>query len=239
MRVPSWVSSLVVRSPGTGEEARQRRFWWALVIVACGPALAGYAALAVVLALVGGVAAGAKLAIGGVVRAAGAAWLAAHQVPLVLDGAPLGALPLLPTLLLGGLIARTAARAARWAGQDTPSDAARLVGAVAAVHAVAGTGIAATISSATDPAVTAAPGQAALGCGLLAATAAACGLAGPCGWLRAAVARAPDWAGHTLAGGVLGLAVLLTGGLAVVLVALLASTGEVREAFGTWGPGWG
>lgn len=232
------MSSGTVRARPTGNGAR-RSFRRALVTVAAGPVLAGYTAVAVVLALVAWAAAGAELAIGGTVRAAGAAWLAMHQVPLVLEGAPLGVLPLLPTVLLGGLIAWTAARAARRGGLDAPSDAVRLIGAVAAVHAVGGTGIAATISSAADPAVTAAPWRAALGCGLLAATAAACGLAGPCGWLRAVMSRAPGWTGHALVGGALGLAVLLTGGFAAVLVALLASAGAAGEAFGTWGPGWG
>jgi hypothetical protein len=40
-------------------------------------------------------------------------WLAAHHVPLTIDGASLGVLPLLPTLLVGALVARGAAELAR------------------------------------------------------------------------------------------------------------------------------
>lgn len=192
-----------------------------------------------VLALVAWVAPGAELTPDGTARAAGAAWLAVHQVPLVLHGAPLGVLPLLPTLVLGALITRATARAARRAGLDAPRDGVPLVGVVAAAHALVGVAIAVTISGAASPAVTASAVQAALGCGLVAAAAAACGVAGPCDWARAALQGAPRWASHAVGGAALGVAVLLAGGLGAVLVGLVASPSATRDAFGGWGTGWG
>lgn len=218
---------------------RRRRLWHALVTVACGPALAGYVAAVAVLALVVWVAAGAELTADGTAGAAGAAWLAVHQVPLVLHGAPLGVLPLLPTLALGALIARVAARATRLAGLDTPRDAAPLVAAVATAHALVGVAIAGTISGTATPVVTASAGQAALGCGLVAAVAAACGVAGPCGWVRAALQGAPRWASRAVAGTAVGVAALLAGGLGAVLAGLVASPSATRAAFGGWGTDWG
>ncbi|MQA13293.1 MAG: hypothetical protein GEV09_03725 [Pseudonocardiaceae bacterium] len=207
-----------------------------LLLVACGPAVAGYALAVAVLGLLVASSAGAEIAVAGTARAAGAAWLAAHRVPLLVDGAPLGALPLLPTVLLGLLVATTAGRLARRHGLDQPLDAARIAGTVAGVHALVGVGIAlAVIASA----VGAAPVRAALGCGAVAGLAAVCGLAQPCGLLPALLHRAPGWAWHALAGTAVALVVLLTGGLAIVLAALAASATTVHDLYGAWGTGAG
>lgn len=205
-----------------------------LLALACGPALAGYALVAAVLGLVISTAPGADIAVTGTARAAAAGWLAAHRVPLVVHGAPLGALPLLPTLLLGSLVAVSCGRVARRRGLDRPADAARIAGVVAALHAVFGTWVAVVGLSSG---VSAAPVQAALGCGVVAGLAAVCGLVQPCRLVSAL--PGPAWTPHALAGAAAGSAVLLAGGLMAVLAGLLVSATAVGELFGAWGPGAG
>ncbi len=203
-----------------------------LLTVGCAPALVGYALAVLVLGLIVGSAPGAEITAVGTLRAAGVGWLAAHRVPLMLEGAPLGALPLLPTLLLGALVAVSCSRTARRRGLDQPGDAARIVGITAVVHALLGIAVAVSVST---PAAGAAPVQAAFGCGFVAGVAAAIGLVRPCRLLPALLQGAPGWAHHAVAAAALGSAVLFTGGLATVLVGLLVSTTAVHELFGTAG----
>jgi Family of unknown function (DUF6350) len=194
-----------------------------MVGAACLPAVASYLAVAAVLALLAA-AGGADSSVAGVARAGAAGWLVTHHVPLTIDGAPLGVLPLLPTLLLGALVARGAAGVAIRSGIHQPADAGRVAGAIAATHGILGVLLALV---ATPASVTADPAQAAVGCALLAGAAAGLGLARPCGLLPAALRRAPDWVCPGLKAGLCGLAVLLTAGLATVLIALVVSAPEV------------
>jgi hypothetical protein len=157
-------------------------------------------------------------------------WLAAHHVPLTIDGAPLGVLPLLPTLLLGALVTRGAAGVAVRSGIHRPADAGWVAGAIAGTHGVLGAILA---LAATPAAVTADPAQATVGCALVAGVAAGLGLARPCGLLPAALCRAPGWVRPGLEAGLWGLAVLLTAGLATVLIALVASAPEVAQMSGS------
>ena len=64
--------------------------WWLLLVVALGPLITGYAAVAALLALVTAAAANADFSTSGVLLAAGPGWLAAHQVPLDIAGGRLG-----------------------------------------------------------------------------------------------------------------------------------------------------
>src|SRR5436309_136169 len=66
-----------------------------LAMVALGPLITGYAAVAAVFALVTAVASRAHFSTTGVLTAAMPGWLAAHQVPVKIEGHELGALPLL------------------------------------------------------------------------------------------------------------------------------------------------
>src|SRR5262245_20427571 len=74
--------------------------WPALIGAACLPAFAVYLAAVVVLAVLTA-AAGAGGSVAGAARLGAVGWLLVHHVPLMIDGAPLGVLPLLPTLLGG------------------------------------------------------------------------------------------------------------------------------------------
>src|SRR5690606_41216630 len=76
-----------------------------LLTVATLPLLAGYAAVAALLAVVAALATQASFSPGQILLAAAPGWLGAHQVPLTLSGQPLAMLPMAPTVLLGVLIA--------------------------------------------------------------------------------------------------------------------------------------
>ncbi|HET9255750.1 MAG TPA: DUF6350 family protein, partial [Pseudonocardiaceae bacterium] len=193
--------------------------WGPVIRAACWPALVSYLAAALLLAGLTA-AAGADGSVEWLARVGAMGWLVAHHVPVTIDGAPLGALPLLPAAGVAALIARGAARVARRLRIDQPADAARVAGAFAAAHGVLGAVMA---LSALPVTVTADPGQAALACGLLAGVSAGIGLARPCELLPAALRRAPAWVRPGLDAGLWGLAVLLAAGLTMVLLALTIS----------------
>ncbi len=200
-----------------------------MIGAACLPALASYLAAVVVIAMLAA-AGGGDSSVAGVAQAGAVGWLAAHHISLSIDGAPLGVLPLLPTLLLGALVARGAAGVALRSGMHQPVDAGWVAGTIAGTHGVLGAFLALAVTPAT---VTADPGLAALGCALVAGVAAGLGLARPCGLLPAALRQAPDWVRPGLVAGLWGLAVLLAAGLATVLIALVASAPEVAQLSGS------
>jgi Family of unknown function (DUF6350) len=200
-----------------------------MIGAACLPALASYLAAVVAIATLAA-AGGADSSVAGMAQAGAVGWLAAHHIPLSIDGAPLGVLPLLPTLLLGVLVARGAAGVALRSGMHQPVDAGWVAGTVAGTHGVLGAFLALAVTPET---VTADPGLAALGCALVAGVAAGLGLARPCGLLPAALRQAPDWVRPGLVAGLWGLAVLLAAGLATVLIALVASAPEVAQLSGS------
>ncbi|MGH3936030.1 MAG: cell division protein PerM [Pseudonocardiaceae bacterium] len=217
------LSPVPSRDPA-GETTRSG--WGAAIGAACLPAVITYVTAAAVLTLLSG--AGGTMA--GVARAAAVGWLAAHHVPLTIDAAPLGVLPLLPTLLLGVLIARATAWAASHSGiAHRPEEAYWLAAAIAGVHGAVGTGLALMATPAT---ITADPMLAAVWCALVAGVAAGVGLARPCALVPAALRQAPQWVAPGLRAGLWGLAVLLSAGLAVVLVGLGVSAPETFEMSG-------
>jgi len=203
--------------------------WGALIGAACVPAAVSYLTAVVALAMLAA-AGGADTSVAGAARAGAVGWLAAHHVPLTIDGAPLGVLPLLATLLLGALVARGAAGVAIRSGIHRPADAGRVAGVIAGTHGVLGAVLALVV---TPAAVTVDPAQATVGCVLVAGVAAGLGLARPCGLLPAALRRAPGWVRPGLVAGLWGLAVLLAAGLATVLIALVASAPEVAQMSGS------
>ncbi|MDQ5856610.1 MAG: DUF6350 family protein, partial [Actinomycetota bacterium] len=210
------MSLLLPASPRgpVGEGARSH--WGATVGFACLPAVVGYITAVAALALIGvasGAASGAESVMPRVAQLGAVGWLAAHHVPLVIDGAPLGVLPLLPTLLLGVLVARGAAGAVIRSGIHKSAEAGWLAAAIVGIHGIAGTGLAVLATPAT---ITADPVQAAVWCALVAGVAAGVGLVRPCGLLPAALHRAPGWVRPGLEIGAWGSAVLLTAGLTMV-----------------------
>ena len=227
------MSLLLPASPRgpVGEGARSH--WGATVGFACLPAVVGYITAVAALALIGvasGAASGAESVMAGVAQLGAVGWLAAHHVPLVIDGAPLGVLPLLPTLLLGVLVARGAAGAAIRSGIHKSAEAGWLAAAIAGIHGIAGIGLAVLATPAT---ITADPVQAAVWCALVAGVAAGVGLVRPCGLLPAALHRAPGWVRPGLEIGAWGSAVLLTAGLTMVLIGLGVSAPEAFQMSGS------
>lgn len=221
----------LLEAPVARDPAGERTLpgWGAMIGAACLPALASYlAAGAVVTAL--SAAAGADGSPAWLARAAAMTWLVAHHVPLTIDGAPLGVLPLLPTLLVGVLVARGAARLATRSGIHRPAEAGWVSGTFAGTHGVLGAVLALT---ATPAAVTADPALAALGCALVAGVSAGIGLTGPCGLFSAALRQAPSWVRPGVEAGLWGLAVLLTAGLATVVLALGVSAPAVVQVSGS------
>jgi uncharacterized protein DUF6350 len=200
----------------------------ALIGAACLPAVASYLAAAAALAILTA-ASGADTSVAGAAQLGAVGWLAAHHVPLIIQGAPLGVLPLLPTLLLGALIACGAAGVAGRSGITQPADAGWVAAAIAGTHGVMGAVLALVATPAT---ITADPAQAAVGCALVAGVAAGLGLLRPCELLPAALRHAPGWVRPGLEAGMWGLALALSAGFGAVLLALVVSAPEVVEMSG-------
>ena len=202
-----------------------------LLAVALGPLITGYAVVAALLALLTVTAENTQFSTLDVLLAAGPGWLAAHQVPIAINGHPLGLLPLLPAIGVAALIARTAARAAQRLGCRKPRQSIAVVGVLAGAHAAFGLLIA-VISSGS----VAAPVTAFLVPGVFAALAATAGLAKRCGLVSAARAYVDPPALHGLRAGALGMAGLLASGAVVFMLSLALSASTVYKSFE---PGFG
>ncbi|GAB1508583.1 cell division protein PerM [Actinophytocola sp. KF-1] len=199
-----------------------------LVLAALGPLLAGYLAIAALLALVTGIATNARLAAGGVLDAALPSWLAAHQVPVRIIGLELGVLPLLPTIGVAAITARTAAAAAVRLDLRRPGQAGKLVALIAAAHGIAGM-LVAGLSSRGD--VTADPLSALYYPAVVSALAATAGVARRCGLLDAIVLRTDEVAVAGLRAGALAVVLLLAAGGALLTFGLLTSISTARDLF--------
>lgn len=223
----SLLLSPVAQDEPAGAGIRPR--WGALLGAACLPALFCYLAVAMLLAALTA-AAGADSSVAWLARVGAAGWLAAHHIPLTIDGAPLGVLPLLFTLLLGALVARGAADIAKRSGFHRPTDAGWVTGMIAGVHGIGGAALALVATPAT---ITVDPALAAVGCALVAGAAAGVGLIRPCALVPAALRQAPGWVLPGLLAGLWGLTVLLIAGFATVLIAEMVSAPEVIQVSGS------
>ena len=179
--------------------------------------------------------AGAGISIDGAFAAAIPLWLAAHLIPLVLGGQPLSVLPLLPTALVGLVVAAGAGWAVRRLGGRLRTDAGAVLATFAGAHSAVAVLGSALLPRAAE--VAAAPWAALVSSGLVAGAAATVGVVRVCGlpehWRR------PDWAEDAVqvaAVAVTGLVVL--GALALVAGLVLAAP-EVADAYGDLAPGPG
>ncbi len=205
-----------------------------LLAAALGPLVTGYAAVAAVLTLVALTADRAVFSGTGVLLAAGPGWLAAHQVRLGLGGHPLGVLPLLPTLGVTLLAARTAGGAAQRLGCRSAREALPVLLTITGAHAVFGLVVALVAQGSP---VTANPLVAFAVPGLLAAAAAFVGVTRSCGLPDVVAERLDPLALRGLRAGALGFAVLVACGAVVFTVATAVSWATVSDiyepAFGT------
>jgi hypothetical protein len=207
-----------------------------LLASAMGTVLVSYGILLPAAALVV-LTAGTGMSADGVIATAIPLWLAAHQIPLTVVGAPLSVLPLLPTLVLVLVVAGGARWSVRRLGGRIRTDAGAVLAAQAGAHAAV-----AVLASALLPAaapVSVAPWAAMVGAGVVAALAAGLGLLRECGVPAEWRARLPRWASATLRGAAAGLLALLAAGATVLAVAMVLRAGEVETAFSTLAPGFG
>jgi hypothetical protein len=200
----------------------------ALTALAIGPLFTGYLAIATLLALITGIAGNARFTTTGVLNAALPSWLAAHQVPIEIFGMELGILPLLPTLGVGLLTARAAARAATRLDLHRPGQAGTVIGTAVAAHGVAGLFVAALT---VDAQVAADPLAAIFYPALVAAIAATAGVARCCGLLDALTHKTDTVAVAGLRAGALAVVLLLTAGGAVLTFGLLTSISTAKSLF--------
>ena len=195
-----------------------------LMAGAMGTVLVSYALLVPVASVVF---TGGGTSLDGAFGAAVPLWLAAHQIPLALEGRPFSVLPLLSTAMVFAVVVLGARWTVRQLG-GRRADAGAVLATVAAAHAAV-----AVLGSALLPrtAVAVAPWAAMVGAGLVAATAAAVGVrrAGglPAGWAR----RLPGWWRPALRATAVALAGLGVVGSAVLLMALALRAEAVTAAF--------
>ena len=154
---------------------------------------------------------------GGAIRTALQLWLAAHRVPLHVEGGTVVMAPLGLTLALGWLVARAAAVLARGQQVDQPRDVGLIAVAIGVPYAVLAAFVAAAAHSSRvqpDPAVALAGGL------VLGVVAAGWGAARGVGVVRECWGRLPAAVARPLAGGLAATGVLALGGLLLVLASL-------------------
>lgn len=207
-----------------------------LLGAAAGPLLTVYAAIAAVLAIVTALATESNFSAKAALLGAGPGWLAAYQVPITIDDQRLGLLPLLATIVVCVLVARTAGGAAQRLGYTTPAQSVTVIGTIAGAHAVLGVIIAVLFSGAkasADP-LTAFCVPAAI-----AGVSATAGLARQCGLIAFARGYLDDAAVIGLRSGVFGLAGLLASGSVVLAVSEMLSAPTMHALFGGHASGFG
>ncbi|QGK71434.1 hypothetical protein GIY23_19685 [Allosaccharopolyspora coralli] len=224
--------TLAERATGTRHTGTR---WLLLAAVVGAVVTAGYLALAGVVAAVMATA-GGDFSLPAVLLAALPAWLAAHQVPLSISGAPLDVLPLLPTAFVVLLIAASCSGFARRAQLRSAAQTARVILVMGVVHATAGAVIAVLVRGGS---VVAVPLDAFVWCGLTATTAAGLGMADRSGLITLVWSRVsePVWTGIEL-----GVRVLLVVAMLAALVFLSGlglSASQLFAASPSWGDGFG
>ncbi len=207
-----------------------------LLAGAMGTVLVSYALLVPAAALAV-LTAGGGMSLDGAFAATIPLWLAAHQIPLVLQGQPLSVLPLLPTVMVVVVALLGASWSVRRLGGRVRADAGAVLACIAGAHAAV-----AVLGSALLPAaaaVSAAP-WAAMTCGALVAGAgAALGVVRACGLPAEWTSRVPAWGRTGARAAGVALAALLTAGALVLLVAIVAGSPSVAAGYRQLAPGTG
>lgn len=206
-----------------------------LLSAAMGTVLVSYAVLVPAAAFVmatGGAGAGLDAAF----AAAIPVWLAAHQIPLSLQGQPLSVLPLLPTAMVIVVAAIGAGWAVKRLGGRFRADAGAVLATVAGAHAAV-----AVLGSALLPrsaAVDAAPWAAMVGGGLVAGVGAVLGVLRRCSVPADLLARVPAWVWPGLRAAALALLTLLLSGAVAATAALALGAPVIAAAYAGLAPGF-
>jgi Family of unknown function (DUF6350) len=158
-------------------------------------------------------------------------WLAAHQIPLVIEGQPFGVLPLMPTIGVVAVVAIGARWAARRLGGRFRADAGPVLASIGGAHAAVAVLGSALLPSAAEVAV--APWAAMVGGGLVGAAAGAVGVLQVCALPVEWSARLPGWLPTAGRGAAVALAGLLTAGAGVLVLDLVLGLPDVAAAYRT------
>ncbi|NIJ14125.1 hypothetical protein FHU38_004469 [Saccharomonospora amisosensis] len=209
----------------------------ALLTAALGPVVVGYLAVLLLLALTVAGADGPQFSLSGVLAASGPAWLAAYQVPLEIDGQPLGILPLGPTVAIGVLVARSARVAGRRIDATSRSRATVIVAAMVGAHLLATVPIVLLARGTGGLAVQ--PLAAVVMPALITACCATVGLSRGCGIAAALRTYLDPAALRGLRAGLLGLTALLTGGALAFTLATVLSAATASRLFAVNAPNVG
>lgn len=171
---------------------------------------------------------------GSAIRTALQVWLAAHRVPLHVEGGTIVLAPLGLTVALAWVVARAAAVLARGQDIDEPRGVGLVALAVGIPYAVLATFVAAAAHS---PQVRPAPAVA-LAAGLvLGVSAAGWGAARGVGLVRECWSRLPAALGRPMAGGLAAVGVLVIGGMLLVSVSLATHAAAAWGSVGALGGG--
>lgn len=225
-------STVVEPDRGVGGAVRLRAY----AAVALGPLFVGYGAVVALLALITAVTPHAALSWTGVLAVGGPAWLAAYQVPLGIAGAPLGVLPLVPTVAVCLLVGRAACAATRRLRHTELSQGAAIVGVVAGAHAVAGIPISAFADGDGPVGPVVEPLSASLVPAMVAGVSAAVGVVRNAGFSRVLRAHLDPLALRGLRAGALALAGLCGAAALTYAVATAAAMPTVGDLFRTTAP---
>jgi hypothetical protein len=156
-------------------------------------------------------------------------WLAAHQIPLVIEGQPFGVLPMMPTIGVVAMVAIGARWAARRLGGRFRADAGPVLASIGGAHAAVAVLGSALLPSAAEVAV--APWAAMVGGGLVGAAAGAVGVLQVCALPVEWSARLPGWLPTAGRGAAVALAGLLTAGAGVLVLDLVLGLPDVAAAY--------
>lgn len=223
---------------------RQRRpaVRWGLLLAATGLVpLIVYFGVAAVIAAAAVTAEGGRDSLGAALVAALPGWLAAFQVPLSIQQAPLSALPLLPTLAVATLIGKASAHVVRRSRVRRPEQGLWVILVMAFGHALFGTAMALLVARLPIP-VDVAPGDAFAYCGSLAAVSATLGVVHRCGLLYLVWERVPEpvwWGlnrGARAAAAIAGVGgVVLVGALCLSVPELLVRSAQAGSGGAVFG----
>jgi hypothetical protein len=195
---------------------------------AMGTVLVSYALLVPAAAVVV-LTAGGDISVDGMFAAAIPLWLAAHQIPLVLEGQPLSVLPLLPTVAVFAVVVVGSGWAVRRLGGCLRVDAGAVLATIAGGHAAV-----AVLGSALLPReaeVAVGPWSAMVGGALVAGSAALVGVLRACGLPAEWASRLPAWLPPALRGSAVALAGLALVGSVVLLAGLALHAPDVAAAY--------
>ncbi|MCW0212582.1 MAG: DUF6350 family protein [Pseudonocardia sp.] len=207
-----------------------------LLAAAMGTVLVSYAMLVPMAALVMG-SAGGSFSVDGAFAVSIPLWLAAHLIPLTIEGQPVGVLPLLPTLAVGFVVSRGTRWSVRRLGGRFRVDTGPVIASQAGAHAAVAVLGSALLPRAAEVVVS--PFGALVGGGLLAGLAAAVGVVRVCGLPETWRDRLPGWPAAGLAGAAVGGAALLMLGALALLAGLSFGATRVVATYDAVAPTFG